>query len=380
MTTLVKQVVLIGGGHANVFVLRDFARKRDPGLGLTLIAKELAAPYSGMLPGYVAGHYSLDQCHIDLVRLSEQAGAQVIHGAANGIDLEKKLVRVEGHEPVPFHILSIDVGITPDLDAITGARENAIAVKPVSQFAQKWDAFQTRALTRGGPRRIAVVGGGAAGVELVLAARHGLRQQALTLGLSAQEFSFALVAGGDVLPSHNARARALVRAALKRANVTVIENDLAAEITPSGVNLASGQIIEADAVLVSTRAGAPKWLANTGLVLDPAGFVAIEPTLQAIGHKNIFAVGDCATMLQHPREKSGVFAVRQGPVVARNIRRRAAGKPALRHIPQRKFLSLVSLGEKSAIASRGSFAAKGRWAWSWKDTIDRKFMTLFDTP
>ncbi len=380
MKMVATEVVLIGGGHANVFVLRDFISRRHPDLGLTLIAKELAAPYSGMLPGYVAGHYSLDQCHIDLVRLGERAGARVIHGAANGIDLEKNLVRVEGQEPVPFHILSIDVGITPDLAAIAGARENAIAVKPVSQFAQKWEDFQIRALKPGGPRRIAVVGGGAAGVELVLAARHGLCQKAVDLGLNAQDFSFALVAGGDVLPSHNARARSLARAALQRTGVRVIENDLAAEITPLGVNLVSGQTLDADAVLVSTRAGAPKWLANTGLVLDAAGFVAIEPTLQAIGHENIFAVGDCATMIEHPREKSGVFAVRQGPVVARNIRRRAAGAPALSHIPQRDFLSLVSLGEKSAIASRGGFAAAGRWAWHWKDHIDRRFMALFNTP
>ena len=225
-----KDIVLIGGGHAHVFVLKSFGMTPEAGIRLTLIAKELAAPYSGMLPGFVAGHYALDACHIDLVRLAQFAGARIIHGSMCGIDRANKRVLIEGRPPLSYDLLSIDVGITPLLEPIAGAIEHTIAVKPVSVFAPKWQSLEARALTEGGPRRIAVVGGGAAGVELVLAARHRLRALAAKTRLNADSFSFSLVAGNALLPSHNARAQALARCASggRRSRTTVRKRWVAA--------------------------------------------------------------------------------------------------------------------------------------------------------
>ncbi len=371
-------IVLLGGGHAHVFVLKAFGLKPMPGVRLTVIAKELAAPYSGMLPGFVAGHYTLDDCQIDLVQLARFAGARLVHGAADGVDRVKKLVTVEGHPPFRYDYLSIDVGITPSLDEIEGAAEHAIAVKPVSIFAPKWQDLEQRAFADNGPRHIVAVGGGAAGVELILAARYRFRTMAAQAGLDPAAFSFSLVAGGRVLPSHSIRARALAIAALRRANVAVLEDDLAARLNASSLALASGRKIEADAVLVSTKATAPDWLVRSNLPCDPNGFLATRPTLQVMGDDDVFAVGDCATVLEHPRPKSGVFAVRQGPVVAENLRQRALGGAAQPFVPQSQFLSLISLGEKRAIASWGPLAGAGRWAWVLKDRIDRKFMNTFN--
>ena len=373
-----KDIVLVGGGHAHVFVLKSFGMNPEPGVRLTLIAKELAAPYSGMLPGFVAGHYSLDECHIDLVRLAQFAGARVIHGAMCGIDRANKRVLIEGRPPLSYDFLSIDVGITPLLEPIAGAADHALAVKPVSLFAPKWQALETRALREGGPRRIAVVGGGAAGVELVLAAHHRLHMLATEAGINADAFSFSLVAGNALLPSHNARAQALARTALSEAGVQLIEGDPAKAITARAVDLGSGRSIPADAVLISTKAAAPTWFAATDLPRDSAGFLACRATLQVLDDDDVFAVGDCASVSQYPREKSGVFAVRQGPAVAGNLRRRSQGQAAKPFAPQQRFLTLVSLGNKRAIAARGSFAAAGGWAWRWKDRIDRAFMDKFN--
>ena len=375
---ITTDIVLLGGGHAHVFVLKSFGMNPIPGVRLTLIAKELAAPYSGMLPGFVAGHYTLDECQIDLIRLARFAGARVIHGAAIGNNRKDKRVSIEGRPSIRYDLLSIDVGITPLISEIAGAAEQAIAVKPVSVFAPKWQALEARAMSKDGPRRIVAIGGGAAGVELILAAHHRLRGLAPAAGIAPNAFSFALIAGGPLLPSHNARARALARAALAEAHVEIVESDLACQVSARAVTLASGRTVAAGAVLVSTKATAPAWFSNTDLRRDAEGFLAVRPTLQLLDDDAVFAAGDCATVLEYPRPKSGVFAVRQGPKVAANLRRCAEGGLARPFVPQKQFLTLLSLGGKRAIAARGPFAAAGNWAWNWKDKIDRAFIAKFN--
>ena len=373
-----KRIVLVGGGHAHVFVLRALAMRPEPSVGVTLIARELDAPYSGMLPGHVAGHYTLDECHIDLVRLARIASVRLIHGEAIGIDRKERRVLIQGRPPVGYDVASFDTGITPSLGDIRGADKHAIAVKPVSTFAPKWQALLERALQPGGPRRIAVIGTGAAGFELILAMRHRLLEAASAHNLRGTDFTFTLIGSGGVLPTHNFRARALARKALAERQVTVLAEDAAVEVTEDDIVLASGRRIAMDAVLVTTKAAPPAWFAATGMPLDARGFLAVRPTLQLLDDDDVFAVGDCATVLERVREKAGVFAVRQGPPLTENLRLRVHDEAALPFVPQSQFLTLLSLGDKSAIAARGPFAAAGRWAWSWKDRIDREFMERFN--
>ena len=372
-----RRLVLVGGGHAHVGVLRALAMQSEPGLEIVLIAKELDAPYSGMLPGFVAGHYDIDACHIDLVRLAHYASARLIHGEVVGIDPRVRQLHILGRPPLIFDLLSIDTGITPAIDDIVGARQHAVAVKPVSSFAPRWQALETRALEQTGPRRIVVIGTGAAGFELILAIRHRLHQRAAENGIAPQSFSFALIGSAGLLPTHNARARTLAAAALAAAGVELVSGDAAIAVEKDHVALASGRRVQSDATLVTTKAAPPAWFAETGLRLDRSGFLAVRPTLQVVGEDDIFAVGDCASVVDHPREKAGVFAVRQGPPLTRNLRLRARGMPAEPFVPQRRFLTLLSCGDRSAIAARGSLAAAGRWAWRLKDRIDRDFMRRF---
>lgn len=380
-----SEIVLLGGGHSHVFVLKAFGERPIPGVRLTIVAKDLAAPYSGMIPGFVAGHYEASDCNIDLVQLARFAGARLVHGAATAVDQQQKLVAVDGEAPVPYDLLSINVGVTPAIEEIAGAEAHALAVKPISSFVSKWQALEARALRRDGPRKIAAIGGGAAGVELILAARHKLHTLARQSGVDPRSFSFALAAGTGLLPTHNARAQMLARRALAAADVDVIEDDLVTAITSTTISFASGGSIAADAALISTKAAAPGWFKTFGSPRDRDGFITTRPTLQLTDDDDVFAVGDCATIIGHPLPKAGVFAVRQGPVIAENLRRRVLGDAAQPYTPQKSYLSLISLGDKAAIASRGRFALAGRWAWRLKDYIDRSFMDQFndldaDTP
>ncbi len=363
-------LILVGGGHSHVSVLRSFGMKPQPGVRLTLVARELEAPYSGMLPGLIAGHYSHDDCHINLVRLARFANARLIHGSVTGIDRVKRHVVLEGRPPLAFDILSIDIGITPDLARITGAAEFSIAVKPISSLMPKLRKIDEIMASSDGRRSIAVVGAGAAGFELAHAFRHRFAGR-------GEKLQVTLIGKGGLLPTVNARAHLLARKSLEDAAIELIESDPAAEIGVSQVMLASGRTVAADATLVTTGAVPAAWLRSSGLKTDSEGFVAVRPTLQVQDDDDIFAAGDCAGVVEHRRDKSGVFAVRQGRPLGENLRARARGFPAAPFRPQRQYLMLLTTGRKHAIAVRGVFALSGDWVWRWKDWIDRRFMRKF---
>ena len=362
-----REVVLVGGGHAHVLALTELARRPDPRLDVTLVTDRLSTPYSGMLPGHVAGAYTRDEMHIDLARLAAATGARLVHAAATGIDRAARRVRVEGGTDVAFDILSLDVGITPDISSIEGAERHGVAVKPIGGFLARLDA----ALEGPAPARVALVGGGAAGVELACALRARL----------GPACAITLLSSSPPVPGLNAGVRRRVRAALARLAIAVDEQARVTAVDPDGVTLADGRRVAADLVIVSTAARAPAFLADSGLPTDPDGCLRIGPTLLVEGEDAIFAVGDCATRVDDPREKAGVFAVRQGPVLADNIRRRAGGLALREHRAQRAFLTLLSTGDGRAIAGKGDwFAAEGAWVWWWKDWIDRRFMARFQHP
>src|SRR5215475_5112336 len=198
-------IVLIGGGHAHVHVLAAFAMRPEPGVRFTLISRDLATPYSGMLPGVVAGIYAAEEAHIDLVRLAAATGARLIHAEATGLDREHKRVAVANRPPIAYDLVSIDVGITPDLASIDGAVEHATAVKPIGSFLSKFNSLLARCRQTNGPRRVVVIGGGAGGVELLLSVRSRLLAEVGSA--SRADFFFALVTAGEILANHNGHVR-----------------------------------------------------------------------------------------------------------------------------------------------------------------------------
>ena len=374
-TPIVKDLVLVGGGHSHVAVLKRFGMEPVPGVRLTLICRDVHTPYSGMLPGFVAGHYSFDETHIDLGALARFANARFFHSDVSGLDFIEKRVLCDNRPPVPYDVLSINIGSAPRTADVPGASETAVPVKPINRFLERWEALRHRAMTHTGRLRVAVVGGGAGGVEILLAIQHRLRAERG----AAEEIEYHLFSGNEtILPTHNRNVQRVFAKTLKDRGVTVHSGKPVVEVTPGHLRTEDGQTIDADEILWVTAAGAAAWPGKAGLATDEAGFIAVGDTLQSTSHENVFAVGDIASMINYPRPKSGVFAVRQGRPLAKNLRRALLSQRLKPFSPQKQFLSLISTGDKYAVASRGGWSLKGRSVWRWKDWIDRRFMQKFN--
>lgn len=373
-----RDIVLVGGGHSHVGVLRSFAMKPMPGVRLTLICSDTHTPYSGMLPGYIAGHYAFDDVHIDLRRLAAFAGARFLRDEVTGLDLAARRVMCRQRPPLRYDRLSINIGSTPDTRITPGAAEHAVPVKPIRGFNERWLALLARVRRHAGRITIAVVGAGAGGVELTLAMQYRLRNELRASGRDPDDIVFHLFsADAQILPTHNTRVRRSFEQALANRAVVVHRGAEVASVAAGCLTTRSGEVIAADEIVWVTQAGGAPWLRDTGLALDAAGFVEVRDTLQTVTDPHVFAAGDCAAMVGTPLEKAGVFAVRQGQPLAQNLRRSLLAQPLRRYHPQARWLALISTGDRHAVASRGLFHARGDWVWRWKDWIDRRFMARF---
>jgi selenide,water dikinase len=370
---VIKDLVLVGGGHSHVAVLKAFGMRPLPGVRITLVSRGSATPYSGMLPDVVAGHHTLDEAHIDLAPLTRFAGARLVCGEVTGFDPGTQTVVLANRPPIAYDVLSINSGSTPALSAQALSHPASIAVKPIGQFLGRWQALLLRLTQHPGPARIAIVGGGAGGVELALAADHRLR--ALGIPASFELFTDTL----DILPTHDARVRTRFRQILGTRNVAVHTQSRVIADADGRLRTEAGMELCSDVVLWVTEAAATPWIAASGIAVDERGFALVDECLRSVSHANVFASGDAAAMRDSPRPKSGVFAVRQGPYLAGNLRRALLGRRLRPYRPQRLALSLIGTGGNYAVASRGTHWAEGPWVWRWKQFVDRRFMRMYKT-
>ncbi len=376
---VLRDIVLVGGGHSHVAVLRRFGMHPVPGVRLTLICRDTHTPYSGMLPGYIAGHYGYDEVHIDLSRLARFAGARFLRAEAVGLDRGARTVLCRDRPPVPYDRLSINIGSAPQMANVAGAVEHVVPVKPIHGFDVRWRSLLDRVRKHLGVTRIAVVGGGAGGIELTLAMQYRLHNELRALGRDPKELAFHLLTrDSEILPTHNSLVRRAFERVLAARGVAVHRDAEVIRVSATGVRTTSGEAVQADEIVWVTRAGGAPWLRETGLALDAEGFIRVGDTLQTVTDPKVFAAGDIASMSSYALEKAGVFAVRQGPILAENLRRAVQGRTLKRYRPQRRWLALVSTGDRFAVASRGAIGFKGAWVWRWKDWIDRRFMDKFN--
>jgi selenide,water dikinase len=359
---ILKELVLVGGGHAHALVLRRWGMRPVPGVRLTLVNPEPAAPYTGMLPGHVAGHYSREEMEIDLVRLARFAGARLILDRAVGLDPGARLLTMGSGRRIGYDIASVDVGITSDLPNLPGFAEHGRPAKPFGRFVPAWEALVADA----GPVAVAVLGGGVAGAELAMAASHRMRRLGRSCGVT-------LIDRGKILDGIGPAARLHLIAALRAQGVELIAEDAPVEVTAASVRLASGREIPADMTIGAAGAMAQPWLAETGLATEN-GYLVVDRFLRSVSDPSVYAAGDCAHIAHAPRPKAGVYAVRAAPVLAHNLVADLTGRQRRPFRPQRDFLKLVSMGDRRAVAEKGGLALAGPWFWRQKDRIDRAFM------
>ena len=336
------RLLLLGGGHAHAVVLLKFRQFVSKELQVTLVNPGPVHTYSGMVPGVIAGHYAPAEAQIDLAQLAARAGVELVQDRVSSLDTGAKQVQLAGGAMLDYDVASINIGSIP-----AGAGGSTIAVKPFDNFIARWKALLER-----GPKapRIAVIGAGAAGVELAMAMK------------------FALAGKGEVVLFSD---RNLFQDAVAKRISQALQR-LAIELRTDAPDRSAF-----DAVFQATGPSAPPLLRESGLKADAQGFALVDPCLRSVSHPDVFAAGDSASLEGANVPKSGVYAVRQGAVLAENLKRAVRGMPMLDYVPQRDSLSLISCGGKYAIASRGGWSAEGRWVWWWKNRLDRRWVAKF---
>ncbi len=378
-TPVVKDLVLVGGGHSHVTVLKRFGMKPLPGVRLTVICRDVHTPYSGMLPGYIAGHYTYDDAHIDLGPLSRFAEARFYHDEVIGLDLHDQTIQCRNRPDVHYDLLSINIGSTPGFTHVPGADKFVVPVKPINNFVQRWERLVKRVLDSPHRARIGVVGAGAGGIELTLAIQFRLKQLLLEAGQTTHEPDYHIFSNsGTILPTHNRWVQNKFKRVLSKRGVQLHTGCRVVDVHENELRSEDGSSYPLDEILWVTDAIAPNWIGGSGLTVDDKGFVRVKDALQSISHPNVFAAGDIAAVDNHPREKAGVFAVRQGKPLENNLRRALLGQETIPFTPQSKFLSLISTGDQYAVASRGHFYMAGSTVWKLKDWIDRRFMDKYN--
>jgi len=359
-----KKVLLLGAGHAQLSVLASLAQQRMPGGDILLVTPHARQFYSGMVPGLIAGRYAEDDCAIDVVPWAKAAGVHLRIGQAMALDAGARQVTLADGEEIGYDVLSINTGPVQDRGRIPGAREFALFVRPIEAFIALWK--QTRAMADVRPLSVVLVGNGAAGIELVLAVRAALGARA----------ELSIVSDGALLANYSQRVQRQARAGLKRARVQVLQGRCTA-IERRHVIVGGSMRVVCDVPIVATGSDAPAWLAGSGLALDEQGFIRVGATLQSMSHPNVFAAGDVIVRDDLPHPRSGVYAVRAGPVLAANLRAFVAGGVLTPYMPQPRSLNLLSTGDGRAIASWGTWSAQGWLMGRWKDRIDRTFVARY---
>ncbi len=389
-TRLAKnQIVLIGIGHTNAHIVRMWKMRPIPNCQLVCISDHPIATYSGMLPGVLSGQYIPAEMEIDLVRLCRSTGCRLVVSEFDAIDRKKKRIRFPDRADLEYDWLSIGIGSQPSFDGVQ-VRDTAslVTIKPMQTFLERLSSRIVQAGSLNTAKvRCLIVGGGLGSIEaaLCLANRKSkfndkvLNHQQLPKALNATSGLDITLLTASSQPGKGMTASAIrrIERALAKSEVRLITNERVSAIDAGGVVTESGKKLEAEIVVWATAAIAKSEMERTSLELDNRGFAKTRSTLQSVADDSIFVVGDSGSMVESPTDKAGVFAVRQGPVLWKNLNQIVEGKPLESYVPQQDFMKLINVGDGTAIGQIRGRSFGGRFAWWLKDRIDRKFMAMY---
>ncbi len=360
-----RRLILAGGGHAHLAVLHALGRASLRGVEVVLVTPVPRQAYSGMLPGWIAGHYERADIEIDLEPLARRAGVKLVLDRVEAMDADHRRVALSDGRHLDFDLLSLDVGSGIDISSLETLGDRLLPLRPLDGFLGRWPVVLEAARRHPG-FRLAVAGAGAAASEIALAVRHAFDREHLnrTVCLVAPSEKFLL--------GHSPGVRRRIEDRLRDAGVEL--HDGHAVGTPDGLLLPDGHSLAVDCVIAATGASPPSWLERSGLRLDERGYVAVDSTHRSLSHHHVFAAGDVCSRPDRHFARSGVHAVRAGPVLAANLAAALSGGALRNYRPRRRSLYLLACGQRSAVVSWGAFSGGGPWAWRWKDRIDRRFV------
>lgn len=367
-----KHLVLLGGGHAHIEVLRELGERPHDLWTVTLVTPYPWLTYSGMVPGHIAGHYGIDECTIDLASLASRARAQMRWTTAVRIDAAARLVACANGAILSYELLSIDVGSAPAAVNVAGVEQHAVIARPLERAIKGWNDVLNRS-REGKVTSITVVGAGAGGIELALAMEYRLRTE---LGSDAPHVRVVSDATRPT-PEFTFGARRRLRSWLARRGIGLHLENAVTQVGPGTVRTEHGFEFVSDAVFWAAGSAAHPWIRAAGFATDDHGYLLTNDYLQSVSHPEVFGAGDCATQQGRAYPKAGVFAVRAARVLAANLRAVIESGPLQRHATSRKYLALVSTGKRHAVGIWNGFAWEGDWVWHWKDRIDRRFVERY---
>ena len=369
--TIRRELVLVGGGHTHIQILRSLAMQPAPGARVTLVVDRPVAIYSGMVPGLVAGLYDNHDLELDVRPLARRAGVRVIVAACTGVDPELRLVELEGRPPLRYDLCSLNVGSVVAGTHLPGVKEHAVPTRPIGRFVERVEAAVAD-LPADEPVRVVVVGGGAGGIELAFCVRERL------LARGAPSVAVTLLEADTILPTRPDPVRERIRAAAAARGIVLREGVRVESLEAKAAVLEDGSRVPSDLTLWVVGAAPPPPIVSSALPKSDEGFVVVGRTLQVEGVPGLFAAGDCAVPKHRPDiPKAGVYAVRQGPVLMDNLRRSLDGRSLRRYRDQSDFASLLALGDGTAVGFKWGRAVEGAWVMRLKDRIDRRFMEKF---
>lgn len=370
-----RTLLLVGGGHTHALYLLNARRFLPDDIRVLLVSPERFVPYSGMLPGLVAGHYRFRDCHIDLGRLCRSTATELVFGRVTELDLERRRARLDSGHALDFDLISLNTGLQTG-EALPGVREHALCCKPVSEFLPAWQETLEAlcARKREEPAHLGIVGGSNTAVEMALAVRHRLDH---TERLKAPVDVHVMHSGGSLLPDFPLAAQLRTAQMLQERHIRVHPLFEVARVEADQVLTERHQHLPMDRVIWCARGKAAPWVAQSGLSVNDRGLLQVNQHLQSVSHPFVFAAGDMANLSSAPLPNSGAVAIHQAPVLAANLTRSLQREPLRSFKPKRRYLSIVASGDQEALARLGDWVWGGRWVWRWRRRLDRRFMAQF---
>jgi selenide,water dikinase len=369
------RLLLVGGGHAHLEVLRRFLLERPPRTELTLVSVAPFHHYSGMASGYLRGTYREEDIRFDLEALTRAAGGTFLMDEALRVDPQARAVHLASGRALSYDVVSFGVGSTPSGSARPEVARHAAVVKPLSRTARiREDLLALAGSSVEGPRRVVVVGGGAGGVEVGCVTAELLRETGCACKVSLIE------ASDTILPGYSLRFRQRAGLVLSQKGIDVLYGQRVVAVDREAISTDRGAKLPAHLTLWLTGATSYGLFRDSGLAVDGSGFLLVDRSLRSLSNDRILAAGDCATLADYPdTPKAGVFAVRQGPVLWESIVAALAGTQPPRYRPQKSFLSILNTGDGRALLSFGPLVSYSRPAFRLKDRIDRRFMKRYQS-
>ncbi|WP_144701873.1 FAD-dependent oxidoreductase [Fictibacillus phosphorivorans] len=352
------KLLLIGGGHAHLSILRSLLNENVNNLEVTLITSSKFQYYSGMFSGFTEGLYDEDEIRIDLESLCSRASVSFIEDTIISFDPMQKVLLGFSGGIYSFDVISFDIGsgISSDLTRTVG-----LNIKPNYRFPEQIKKFRSS-------ESPVIIGGGSAGVELALATSAWRQKQSLKNHVT-------LISSSPLLHSYGNKATKKIREIAKSHNLVYYENEKIDKLENNIVVTDKGTKIEYSAIMPVTGPKASSLFKQALLSTDIKGYLLVDDTLQSADYPYVFGAGDCVSLSIYPDlPKNGVYAVRQGPILWNNIKRLITGRTLVSFKPQKYYVSILSTGHKHGLFTYGDYVIYGKWAWSLKNLIDQKFM------